>query len=432
MLAWPAGAWSPAVVSIAASNFTSVALLDDGTVWQWGYDSGSAWRTPHQVDISGVRQIGAGYGHVLALKSDGTVWAWGSNEHGQLGDGTYEDSLEPVQAEGLSGVTAISAGKDHSLALKNDGTVWAWGYNAYGQIGEGSLNYTGSAVPILVNGLNGITAISSGGSHCLALQGNGTVWAWGENSHGILGDGTNESRFTPVKSKINDIKAFNAGTNHALAVKSDGGVWAWGYNYKGQLGTGGVSLNDQGMVSFGPEADNYNPDIVRGVSDMKAVAAGGSHSVALASDGTVWAWGSNDDGQLGQGAAGGDDQTSPAQVKGIDGATAVAAGMYHTLALKSDGSVWAWGSNEYGQIGNDSVSSTASPVLVLMGSQIPPPASPTPIIATVPPATATPGPAGINYMLVGAVGLLVVILIASACLLVFRKNAKKGKGKKGL
>jgi alpha-tubulin suppressor-like RCC1 family protein len=432
-LACPAGAWSPAAVSIAASNSTSVALLDDGTVWQWGYGPGSAWSTPHQVGISGVRHISAGYGHVLALKSDGTVWAWGSNEHGQLGDGTRQDSAEPVRAN-IGGVTAIAAGKDHSLALKSDGTVWAWGYNAYGQLGDGSRNYTGSAVPIQVNGLNDIKAISTGGSHCLALQGNGMIWAWGENSHGILGDGTNESRFVPVKSKISDVKSFDAGTSHALAVKSDDSVWAWGYNYMGQLGMGGASLNDQGRISFGPEADNYNPDIVRGISDAKAVAAGGSHSIALKSDGTVWAWGSNEDGQLGTGATGGNDRTSPVQVKGMDGATAVAAGLYHTLALKSDGSVWAWGSNEFGQVGNDSASSTASPVLVLMGSQIPPPASPTPIIATVPPATAAPEPANVNYLLIGAVGLLAVILavIVAAYLLVFRKNVKKEKGKKGL
>jgi alpha-tubulin suppressor-like RCC1 family protein len=433
-LAVPAGAWSPAAVSIAASDSTSVALLDDGTVWQWGYGLGNVWGSPHQVDISGVRQISAGYGHVLALKSDGTVWAWGSNGHGQLGDGTSQDRPEPVKV-GIGGVKAIAAGKDHSLALKSDGTVWAWGSNAYGQLGEGSLNYPGSAVPLLVDGLNDIKAISTGGSHCLALKGDGTVWAWGENSHGILGDGTNESRFVPVRSKLSDVKAFDAGTSHALAVKSDGNVWAWGYDYMGQLGTGGVSLNDLGRVSFGPEADNYNPDIVRGVSDITAVAAGGSHSIALKNDGTVWAWGSNEDGQLGQGATGLDDQTSPVQVQGLDGATAVAAGQYHTLALKDDGSVWAWGSNEHGQVGNDSASSTASPVLVLMGSQIPPPSSPTPVIVTVPPAAATPGTYGVDYLLVAAVGLLALILVviaAAACLLAFRKNAKKEKGKKGL
>ncbi len=434
-MAATATAMSPAVISIAACNSTSVALLDDGTVWQWGYAQGSGdLMTPQQVDINSVKQIAAGNGHVLALKKDGTVWAWGSNAHGQLGDGSYKDSTEPVEVQGLDGVGSIAAGKDNSLALKNDGTVWAWGYNSYGQLGDGSLNYTGSPVPLQVPGLSGITIISCGGSHCLALQSNGTVWAWGENSHGILGDGTNESRFTPVKSKLNDVKTFNAGEeSHALAVKNDGYVWAWGYNYKGQLGEGGVSLSDQNRMSIGPDADDYNPDIVRGLTDAQAVAAGGSHSVALKSDGTVWVWGSNSDGQLGLGTIGGSDVTSPEQVPGLDGVTAVAAGMYYTLALEDDGTVWAWGSNSDGQIGNSSVSSTASPVLVLMGSQVLPPASPTPFIPTTSPAvTPEPLPQSTNYLLIGSIGLLaviVIVIIAAAYLLVFRKKGKKGNGK---
>ncbi len=426
-LALQAGAWSPAAVSVAACNSTSVALLEDGTVWQWGYFLGNAIRAPVQVDISGIRRISAGGGHVLALKSDGTVWAWGSNDHGQLGDGTYQDRAQPVRAN-IDGVVAIAAGKDHSLALKSDGTVWAWGYNSYGQTGQGSRNTTGSAVPVRVGDLSAIKAISAGGSHCLALQGDGTMWAWGENSHGILGDGTNETRFTPVRSKAGGAASFDAGTTHALAVKPDGTVWAWGYDYMGQLGPGGTSLKAQGRAPYGPEADSYNPDIVRGISDVKAVAAGGSHSVALKNDGTVWAWGGNEDGQLGQGTTGGSDQASPVQVKGAEGATAIAAGMFHTLAIASDGGVWAWGSNEYGQVGNGSASSTGSPVLVLMGSQIPPPSTPTPVIAASPPAMPTPEPAGINYMFVGAIALLAVMLIlivAAVLLLALRKKGKK-------
>ncbi len=436
-LASPAGAWSPAVVSIAAANSTSAALLDDGTVWQWGYYQGSAWNTPHRIDISGVRQISAGPRHILALKSDGTVWAWGSNDHGQLGDGTYENRASPVQAVNLSGATAIAAGKDHSLALKADGSVWAWGYNDYGQLGGGSWNATGSPAPTPVSGLNDIKAISAGGSHCLALQGNGTAWAWGENSRGVLGDGTGEARLSPVKSKLADVRAFDAGMSHALAVKPDGSVWAWGYNYMGQLGKGGTSIRDQGRTSLVPEADDYVPGMVQGIQDARAVAAGGVHSVALKGDGTVWAWGSNGDGQLGQGTPGGKDATSPAQVKGIDNATAVAAGMYHTLALKADGSVWAWGSNEHGQIGDGSTSSTASPVLVLMGSQTPPPASPTPVIATIqPPAATTPVTSGADYLLAGAICLLAVAAISAVAYLLLGRKAKgekeKEKGKKGL
>jgi alpha-tubulin suppressor-like RCC1 family protein len=431
-----ARAISPDVVSIAAANTTSVAVMSDGTVWQWGYYYGSTdWTTPQKISINDVKMVGVGDDHILALKNDGTVWAWGSNGYGQLGDGTYNDSIQPVEVQGISNVISIAAGTYHSLALERDGSVWAWGSNNYGQLGEGSMNYNGSPVPIQVEGMEGITAISSGGSHCLALQSDSVVWAWGDNDHGVLGDGTNTARFTPVMSKMNDIEYFDAGdSGHALAVKDDGTVWAWGYNYMGQLGQGGVSLNDQGIVSIGSEADSYNPAIVNGISDAVAVAAGGSHSVALTRDGSVWTWGSNLDGQLGMGTIGGSDQTSPIQVPGLNNVTAIAAGMYHTLALKSDGTVWAWGLNSDGQIGNGGASTAvASPVQIPIDVQATPVPSPTPLIPIMEAVTATPAPTNKgshDYMLIGAVVLLAVLIILVAAAVYVFMSGRNGMKKR--
>ena len=213
----------------------------------------------------------------------------------------------------------------------------------------------------------------------MAVQGDGTLWVWGENKHGALGDGTNESRLVPTKARISGVKSVAAGDNgHAMALKSDGTVWAWGYNYNGQLGTGGTSPAGQGSNSLDSSSERYMPGIVQGIFDAKAVSAGGSHSVALKDDGTVWTWGGNYDGELGTGSTGGMDSAKPVQVPGLDNVTAIAAGMYHTLALKSDGTVWAWGSNDHGQLGNSSVSAqSASPVFVPVGPQ-PTPSAPPP------------------------------------------------------
>jgi len=376
-----ASAQSPAVTSIAAANSTSVALMDDGTVWQWGYYGGSVdWATPQKIPIDDVKQVAVGDNHVLALKTDGTVWAWGSND--------------------------------------------------YGQLGQGSMNYAGSPVPVQVSGLEGITAISAGGSHCLALESNGVVWAWGENAHGILGDGTDVDRYAPEMSEINNVLAFDAGdSGHALAVKSDGTVWAWGFNYMGQLGEGGESLHDQGILSLGPDEDNYNPDMVRGIANAVAVAAGGAHSVALDKNGTVWAWGSNSDGQLGIGTVGGSDLTSPAPVPGLNGVKAIAAGMYYTLALDDNGTVWAWGSNGDGEIGNASATSTATPVQVLIGPQVTTAPSPTPLTPVIARTSVTPVPSRAgsnNLILVGAAGLVVIIIIIAALAYILA-SGKKGK-----
>jgi alpha-tubulin suppressor-like RCC1 family protein len=357
------------------TSFSGVALLclcllpavrAQGIVSVWGWNAygqlgdGSLTdaATPVQLSsVSGVTAVAGGFYHSLALKSDGTVWAWGRNDHGQLGNGTNTSSDVPVQVTGLANVIAIAAGGDHSLALKNDGTVWTWGWNGNGQLGDGTLS--DSSIPVQVTGLAGIIAISGGGAHSLALANDGTLWAWGANGFGQLGDGTSTDSATPI-SILTDVTAIAAGDFHSLALKSDSTVWSWGYNYYGQLGNGTFDV----AAPYG----NATPSAVPGLGGVTAIAAGYYHSLALKSDGTVWAWGFNLFGELGNStyttaAPFGSDV--PVRVTALTGVAALAAGAYHSMALRSDGTVWAWGFNYYGQLGNSTAPANSdSPVQV--------------------------------------------------------------------
>jgi alpha-tubulin suppressor-like RCC1 family protein len=252
-----------------------------------------------------VSAIAAGNFHSLALKNDGTVWTWGSNSLGQLGNGNYADSNVPVQVSNIAGVVAIAGGDAHSLALKNDGSVWSWGDNLGGQLGNGT-SILKSNVPVQVSSLTGVIAIAAGAYHSLALKNDGTVWAWGDNGFGQLGNGTNivKSNVPVQVSSLTGVIAIAAGTYHSLALKNDGTVWAWGYNNYGQLGNGSNIFYSNVPVQ------------VSSLTGVIAIAAmGSSHSLALKNDGTVWAWGANGYGQLGIGNY--TDKNVPVQVTGM-------------------------------------------------------------------------------------------------------------------
>ena len=318
--------------------------------------------------------IAAGGYHSLILRSDGTVWSWGWNNWGQLGDGTDEDRNRPVQVmisetEELTGVTAIAAGGFHSLAIRNDGTVWAWGNNNWGQLGDGTTVRRPNPVQVMINGttpLDGVTAISAGGYHTLALT-DGKVWGWGYNANGQLGNGsTGNTESRPLQVMINGttpldgVTAIAAGSSHSLASKSDGTVWSWGANNNGQLGDG-TTVRKLNPVQVKISATEE-------LTDVTAVTAG-SHSLALKSDGTVWSWGYNNRGQLGDGT----DVTRnrPVQVKvgateELTDVTAISTFNMHSLALKSDGTMWAWGSNTSGQLGDGSTEDRKRPVQVMI------------------------------------------------------------------
>jgi len=337
---------------ISAGGSHSLALKNDGTVWAWGNngqgqlgDGTTVHKTePMQVPgLSNVTSVAAGSSHSLALKDNGTVWAWGANDSGQLGDGTAAQKNTPAQVPGLSNVTSVAAGSNHSLALKDDGTVWTWGNNDRGQLGDGTAAQKNT--PVQVFGLSDVTAIAAGSSHSLILKDDGRVWAWGNNDHGQLGNSTNASNNIPVPTflpaSLTYITAIAAGGNHSLAIGGNM-LWSWGDNSSGQLGNG-----KSGEGEF-----QDTPAWVFGA--VKAIAAGSSHSLALTDNGTVLAWGNNRDGQLGDGNI----RTKDTPVQVVDGngtlrnVTTIAAGEYHSLALKDDGTVWSWGANGSGQLGD--------------------------------------------------------------------------------
>jgi alpha-tubulin suppressor-like RCC1 family protein len=354
-----------------------------GTVSSWGDNSNgqlgdgtTAGRdTPHEVKgLDGVIALEAGSGHVLAVREDGTVWGWGRNVFGQLGDGTTENRTSPVQARGLTGVRAVAPGGGHSLALKDDGTVWGWGAGFFGMLA----GITGGVqpVPARIEGLQDVVAVAAGGSHNLALLVDGQVVTWGRDDHGQLGDGdvpdlpgrriveyrgaSFNCRFAPAAVRgLGDVRALTTGGGHSLVLHGNATISTWGYNDRGQLGDGGT-------------ADCAHPRRVDGLTGVRALAAGYHHSLALL-DAAVMAWGLNDGGQVGDGST--THRSRPVPVNGLVRPVAVAASGGgsdvdpgnggHSLAVLSDGTVMAWGYNDFGQLGDGSRHNQLVPVPVL-------------------------------------------------------------------
>lgn len=346
---------------VSAGAYHNMVLNSAGGVAAWGYNAngqmadGTTANRPLPIRVAavaGIKEVAAGGGHTLALKEDGTVLAWGLNGNGQLGNGsTTTQPTAPVTVVGLGGVTAISAGIGHSLALKNDGTVVAWGNNGYGQLGDGTT--TDRALPTPVKGLAGVKAIAAGTYHSLALKNDGTMVAWGYNGNGRLGDGSNANRSSAsTVSGLAGVTAIAAGASHSLALKSNGTVFGWGANDKHQQGDWGF---------FQQETPKQIPNL----SAIKAIAAGGLHSLALKADGTLMAWGDNANGQLGTGNTSSTILAVP--VPNLNGVTSVAAGMYHSMALKTDGMLVAWGLNGYGEVGDGTTTPRTAPVQVRFG-----------------------------------------------------------------
>jgi alpha-tubulin suppressor-like RCC1 family protein len=327
------------VTAITAGFDRTCALTAAGEVKCWG----SLESTPEKVGGFGseVTAIAAGADHTCALLVTGGVQCWGRNTWGQVGDGTNAQRPAPVDVVGLSsGVTAIAAGGDHTCALMSTGGIKCWGYNWYGQLGDGSIaarQYT----PVEVRGLgSGITAITTGAVHTCALTSAGGAMCWGSNHRGELGNGTTVYRALPVDvGGLGGVATAIATTEGHTCVVAAGGAMCWGSNQHSQLGDGTMTYR-------------FVPEHVSGLEGgVTAVTAGRNHTCALSAEDGVTCWGSNLFGQLGDGTA--MTRTTPVAVSGLDnGVTAIAAGWYHTCALMGVGAVKCWGSNGQGQLGD--------------------------------------------------------------------------------
>ena len=343
---------------ISGGVYHSLTLCTDGRVravgindnGQLGDGTATTNRTiPVQVsELFGVIALDGGGYHSIFLKNDGTVWAAGLNGNGQLGDGTTTKRNRPVQVVGLSNIIAVVGGTSHSLFLKNDGTVWAVGDNYYGQLGDGTSGASShKTTPVQVSGLTGVVAIAAGSSSSIALKNDGTVWAWGLNDDGQLGDGTTTQRNTPVQViGLTDIIAVAGGYIHFVFLKNDGTVWSVGFNSDGQLGDGTITSRS-------------TPVQVSLLTDIKAISAGHFHSIFLKNDGTVWSCGWNRHGQLGDGTT--TKRKKPIQVNSLNDITAIAGMGGHSLFLKNDGTVWGLGLNDYGQLGDGTITNKGTP-----------------------------------------------------------------------
>ncbi len=374
------------IVAVKSGDGFTMARDSEGKVFAWGTNSSilgnrvqGTETTPLKVSEASMTAMGAGEGHAFMTTTAGAVYGWGLNGFGQVGTGVKSDWVsDPTVITGITGTVKDIVGSGrHTLALTQDGSVWAWGENCSGQLGDGTITDRPSPIKVQLPTGTVITAIDAADDtdapcdrFSMALDSVGNVWVWGTNAHHQLAKpnsnddpiGPDESLIPTKITGLSNVTAISAGWRFVTAVKNDDSVWAWGDGATGALGDGTCAV---GHFSISPKQVANLANVTR----ISATRFGFQYTLVLKSDGTVWGWGDNHLGQRGDNSTGSDNacvgmaspmrgRMTPVQATGLSDTTDnrikvidVRAGAYHSVAVKNDGTVWAWGYNEEGLLG---------------------------------------------------------------------------------
>ncbi|MCL2199486.1 MAG: hypothetical protein FWB80_11230 [Defluviitaleaceae bacterium] len=351
---------------ISAGDATSFVIKSDNSLWAWGRNHvgqlGDGTTTDRHTPVwimDDVIAVSSGGFHTAVIRSDGSLWIWGSNSHGVIGDGTTENRHSPVKI--MDDVVAVSASGAATMAIQSDGSLWAWGLiRLEGDLGRDLSSYT----PLKI--MEDVVAVSANGEHVMIIKSDGSLWGWGTNISGELGDGTTGTRRQiPIKI-MEDVVAVSAETRgRTKAIRADGSLWAWGANNFGILGNDSV-------------AERYLYP-VKIMDEVVSVSTSSNHTVAVRTDGSLWVWGANwalrsDNPWLVDGFP---FPHIPTMIMG-NVAVASAGGIgwigretHHTIVLRTDGSLWTFGENEDGQLGDGTIARRNEPVKIMDGVMLP-------------------------------------------------------------
>jgi len=359
---------------VAGGTSHIAAIKTDGTLWTWGYGNFGRLGNNDTTDkLTPVTTFAGGTNwkqillnpnanHTAAIKTDGTLWTWGQNANGQLGiNDTTQRSTPVTTFAGGTNWKQVSGGSNHTAAIKTDGTLWSWG-NPVGV----NVGFRLTPVTTFAGGTNwadtptsdpeDLYTISAGSSHTSAIKTDGTLWTWGLGSYGRLGTNDTTSRSNPVTTFAGGTnwKQVSSGNTHTAAIKTDGTLWTWGYNNRAQLGTNDTTQRNTPVTTFA------------GGTNWKQVSCGRDHTTAIKTDGTLWTWGFGNQGRLGTN----DTTQRSTPVTTFAGGTnwkQVSAGGFHTTAIKTDGTLWSWGFNTSGQLGTNDITQRNTPVTTFAG-----------------------------------------------------------------